>query len=66
MSQDGTSTDEPPMDQRFYSSQMWDEPPMLTSPQLNREIPTGGGVFYTCSYQWQMARRSRGMPLLAE
>ena len=32
----------------------------LTSPQLNREIPTGGGVFYTCSYQWQMPEASLG------
>lgn len=37
---------------KFYESRTWDEPPMLRSPELNIAVPPGGGVQYTCSYQW--------------
>jgi len=57
---DGTSIEAPPMSDRFYSSQAWDEPPMLISPELDRTVPAGGGVFYTCSYQWHMPVQSLG------
>ncbi|WP_284720726.1 hypothetical protein [Polyangium sorediatum] len=57
---DGVSGEQPPMDKRFYSSQAWDEPPMLTSPELDLEVPANSGVFYTCSYQWQMPEASLG------
>ena len=50
---DGTSTTEPPLADRFYQSNSWDEPPMLRSPQLSKQIPAGAGVFYTCGFQWQ-------------
>jgi hypothetical protein len=50
---DGTSTTEPPVADRFYESQAWDDPPMMHSPDLNQAIPAGGGVFYTCGFQWQ-------------
>jgi hypothetical protein len=26
---------------------------MLHSPQLEQKVPAGGGVFYSCSYDWQ-------------
>jgi hypothetical protein len=49
---DGTSTTPDP-NSLFYTSKEWAEPPMKKSPDLNLSIPPGGGVFYTCSYQWQ-------------
>jgi hypothetical protein len=57
---DGTSIDPPPASDRFYQSNTWDEPPMLISPQLNTVVPPGGGVWYTCGYQWQMPTQSVG------
>lgn len=39
-------------EKRFYESRTWDEPPMLRSPELNITVPPGGGVQYSCSYQW--------------
>ena len=50
---DGTSTEVPPESERFYESQKWDEPPMTHSPELVKDLPANGGVFYTCSYEWQ-------------
>jgi hypothetical protein len=49
---DGQSTSVPPDSEKFYESKAWDEPPMLHSPELSKDIPAGGGVFYTCSYEW--------------
>lgn len=51
---DGVSIDKPPVSEQFYSSKVWDEPPMLTSPELDRTVPAGGGVWFTCAYEWQM------------
>jgi hypothetical protein len=50
---DGMSAGTPPASQKFYESTMWNEPPMLHSPDLDVTVPGSGGVFYTCSYQWQ-------------
>jgi hypothetical protein len=50
---DGTSTTTPPASQKFYESLVWNDPPMLHSPALDVTIAGNGGVFYTCSYQWQ-------------
>ncbi|APR83622.1 Hypothetical protein A7982_08971 [Minicystis rosea] len=50
---DGTSTATPPASDKFYTSTAWDEPPMMHSPELVRDVPANGGVFYTCSFQWQ-------------
>ncbi len=50
---DGKSSSQPADSERFYRSESWDDPPMARSPELNKVIPTGGGVFYTCEYQWQ-------------
>ncbi len=50
---DGTSTTTPDVSQRFYQSLDWAEPPMLHSPDLDLPVPAGGGVWYTCSYEWQ-------------
>lgn len=53
---DGTSTTTPDTSARFYESNSWDEPPMLTSQStpnpLDVTVQPGGGVWYTCSYQW--------------
>ena len=57
---DGTSTTTPPASQQFYQSLQWNEPPMLHSPQLTRTVPAMGGVWYTCSYQWQEPPTSIG------
>lgn len=49
---DGAATEQPPLSDRFYVSNAWDDPPMVTSPDLNLVVPPQGGVFYSCSYQW--------------
>lgn len=50
---DGTSTTTPPDSAKFYESQAWDDPPMLTSPELDVEVPANAGVWYSCSYEWK-------------
>ena len=50
---DGTSTTPPDDSARFYQSIAWAEPPMLHSPDLAAQVVANGGVWYTCSYQWQ-------------
>jgi len=50
---DGTSTSPPPDSQRFYQSKTWSDPPMLHSPDLEVQVPANGGIWYTCSYDWQ-------------
>lgn len=50
---DGTSIGKPAPTARFYSSQAWDEPPMLRSPDLDLKVQPGGGVFFSCGYQWR-------------
>jgi hypothetical protein len=57
---DGKSIDTPPDSARFYRSDAWNEPPMLHSPDLTAQVPAGGGVFYTCSYQWHQPDPSIG------
>lgn len=37
---------------QFYQSNTWDEPPMMKSPELNLAVPPGGGVQYSCSFEW--------------
>jgi hypothetical protein len=49
---DGTTMATPAASDRFYTSQAWDDPPMLHSPDLDVAVPKGGGIWYTCSYQW--------------
>jgi hypothetical protein len=60
---DGKSIDTPPAEQRFYESKAWSEPPMLFAgkdkPPL-AEVPAGGGVWYSCSYQWEPPAQSVG------
>lgn len=48
---DGMSSTMPPEDDRFYTSTRWDEPDMAIDNELAK-IPVGGGVFYTCEFQW--------------
>jgi hypothetical protein len=57
---DGTSTTAPNVSARFYQSLAWDNPPMLHSPDLAVTVPAGGGVWYTCSYQWMQPPSSVG------
>jgi hypothetical protein len=57
---DGTSTATPAASARFYQSLDWSEPPMLHSPSLELSVPAHGGVWYTCSYDWQPPPQSIG------
>jgi len=50
---DGVSIAKPGDDARFYRSESWDEPPMMRSPELDLKVQPGGGVFYSCGYQWR-------------
>lgn len=47
---DGVSTTIPPTSARFYQSQRWAEPDMRTG--LSVPLPPGGGIWWTCDYQW--------------
>jgi uncharacterized protein YfaP (DUF2135 family) len=47
---DGQSETEPPAEDMFYESLEWDDPPMTTD--LDLIVPDGGGVWWTCEYQW--------------
>ncbi len=49
---DGTSSSTPPEAQRFYTSQVWDEPPMRRWPDLDATVPAKGGMWYTCAFEW--------------
>jgi hypothetical protein len=57
---DGTSTTTPDDAARFYESKAWDDPPMLHSPELDVKAPAKGGVWYTCTYDWQQPAPSVG------
>ena len=64
---DGTTQARPDVAARFYQSKAWDEPPMTHSPELQLTVPSMGGVWYTCSYQWQepipsLGNEQRGCP----
>jgi hypothetical protein len=54
---DGTSTTTPDASSMFYSSTDWAEPKMLTSVSqpnpLDVTVQANGGVWYSCSYQWE-------------
>jgi hypothetical protein len=60
----GTRSTTPPATDRFYVSDSWDDPPMMRSPELDRTVPAGGGVWYTCSYDWQEPPPSVGCSTL--
>ncbi|MCC7382330.1 MAG: hypothetical protein IT384_10895 [Deltaproteobacteria bacterium] len=47
---DGFSTTQPPESQHFYTSNAWDDPPMMTN--IGAVTPEGGGVWWNCEYQW--------------
>jgi hypothetical protein len=36
----------------FYESKAWDDPPMMHSPQLTTQMPAGGGIYWTCTYDY--------------
>jgi hypothetical protein len=57
---DGVSTEEPADKARFYTSEAWNDPPMKISPELDLMVQPNGGVFYTCSYQWQQPEAAVG------
>jgi hypothetical protein len=50
---DGYEAMTPPDNQRIYTSTAWNDPPMARSPQLNAKVPPSGGIYYSCSFQWQ-------------
>ncbi len=50
---DGKSTAPPEDASRFYQSLMWSEPPMLHYPDLDVDVPGGGGFQWSCAFQWQ-------------
>jgi hypothetical protein len=49
---DGMTPSTPPESERFYTSLRWDDPPMARSPDLLQAVPPGGGIWYTCAFQW--------------
>lgn len=57
---DGTSIETPPDSARFYESRLWDEPPMLRSPDLDLKIQAAGGVMYSCTYEWMPPSEESG------
>jgi hypothetical protein len=57
---DGTSSTTPPDSSRFYRSTQWNDPPMAHSPDLSVDLQPHGGVWYSCSYQWQQPDPSVG------
>ena len=63
---DGETLSPPPDEARFYRSTEWDEPPMLTSPELDVTVPAMGGIWYSCNYQWQQPEPSVGCSGLDE
>jgi hypothetical protein len=63
---DGQSLDRPPASDLFYTSTQWNDPPMLTSPRLDIELPRNGGVYYSCSYEWHPPAPSVGCSGLDE
>jgi hypothetical protein len=48
---DGMSTVRPPDSARFYVSDEWAEPDMLTG--LDVRLAAAGGIWWTCEYQWR-------------
>jgi hypothetical protein len=61
---DGTTAGTPPASERFYESNAWDDPPMMHSPELQRQVPANGGIVYTCTYQWEQPPSSVGCSTL--
>jgi hypothetical protein len=57
---DGKTAVTPDESERFYESTLWDDPPMKHSPELDVMAPANGGIWYTCSYQWQQPAPSIG------
>lgn len=48
---DGLTLDHPGDERMFYESRDWNEPPMSTS--IDAVVPPGGGVWWTCNYEWR-------------
>lgn len=48
---DGISTDRPSKQDEFYESFVWEDPVMATG--LDIPVPPGGGIWWTCEYQWR-------------
>jgi hypothetical protein len=47
---DGMTDTQPPESSRLYLSENWDDPPM--SRNVGATVPTGGGIWWNCEYQW--------------
>jgi hypothetical protein len=61
---DGTTTGAADPSARFYQSKTWNEPPMLHSPELEVTVPPGGGVVYSCAFQWHQPTDTTGCAAL--
>jgi hypothetical protein len=48
---DGISEEKPAEEFKFYTSTSWDDPPMSVGEPL-RTLPSGGGVYWTCDFEW--------------
>ena len=50
---DGVSTEQPGTDSLFYTSNVWDDPPMtIYNDKPNMQVGEHGGVWWTCAYEW--------------
>ena len=63
---DGVSTKTPEESAHFYASKAWDDPPMMHSPELDVQAPAKGGIWYSCTYDWQQPAPSVGCSGLNE
>lgn len=53
---DGVSTEQPPTEDEFYLSYVWEDPIMATG--LDIPVPPGGGIWWTCEYEWRQPSTS--------
>jgi hypothetical protein len=63
---DGVTAGTPPESDRFYTSDRWDDPPMVRWPEVDMEIQPNGGIWYSCTYQWSPPDPSVGCEALDE
>jgi hypothetical protein len=52
---DGVSTTHPTAQEKFYESDVWNDPPMMKYNEMTppEDIVDNAGVWWDCSYQWQ-------------
>lgn len=57
---DGKTAETPPAASQFYQSLAWNDPPMKRSPELDVPITPSGGIWYSCTFEWQAPPPSIG------